>query len=203
MLCYSACSVRRDCTLGDLSLEQKTVLHELETTLSERKAKEEISVWALTALKEKKSRFTRAWGRMPRISLEALVCAGTKASSLQVNLLSYHFQMNQEKSNIHKPEEQDLKGSQMWTQNLCCLFSDILSTHAVLLQCQVTPPKRQISGWSLINSRGLFWPVLPIWALSYFFIGGSYFHLWFSLCFFSHIAFYIYFFETLWFWVRT
>lgn len=86
----------------------------------------------------KQSRFTRAWERMPRISLEALVCADTKASNLQVNLPSYHFQMNQEKSNIHKPEEQDLKGPQMWTQNLCCLFSDILRARAVLLQCQVT-----------------------------------------------------------------
>lgn len=39
MLCCFACPVRRDSTLGDLSLEQKTVLHELETPLSERKKK--------------------------------------------------------------------------------------------------------------------------------------------------------------------
>lgn len=121
---------------------------------------------------------------MPRISLEALVCADTKASSLQVNLPSYHFQMNQKKSNIHEPEEQDLKGSQMWTLNLWCLFSDMLRAHAVLLQCQVILPKREMSGWSLISSRGVFWPILPIWAISYFFIWRSYFHLWFSLRFF-------------------
>lgn len=51
--CYCACSVRRDSTLEDLSLEQKTILHELETS-SERKTKEEITVWSLTELKENK-----------------------------------------------------------------------------------------------------------------------------------------------------
>ena len=52
MLCYFACPVRRDSTLGDLSLEQKTVLHELDTPFLEER--EEISIWALRALKENK-----------------------------------------------------------------------------------------------------------------------------------------------------
>jgi len=124
---------------------------------------------------------------MPRISVEALIFADTKASILQVNLPGYHFHMNQEKSNIYKPEEQDLKGTQMWTQNLYFSFSDILRAHAALLQCQLTHPKRQISGWSLINSGDLFSPVLPIWPASYFLIKGSYFHLRLSLCFFFYI----------------
>lgn len=111
-------SVRRDGTLGDLSPVQKSVLNELETPLSEKKTKEEISLWALTTLKENKVGSQEP--EEQRISLEALVCADTKASSFQVNLPSYHFQMTCEKSNIHKLEEQDLKRSQMRTQNLCC-----------------------------------------------------------------------------------
>lgn len=127
---------------------------------------------------------------MPRISLEALVCADTKASSLQVNLPSYHFQMNQKQSNIHEAEEQDLKGSQMWTLNLWCLFSDMLRAHAVLLQCQVTVPKREMSGWSLISSRGVFWPILDL-SNKLFLHLKVIFPLWFSLCFF-HILHFIF-----------
>lgn len=39
-MCYSACCVRRDSTLGHLSLEQKTDLHEIETSFFKRKTKE-------------------------------------------------------------------------------------------------------------------------------------------------------------------
>lgn len=71
---------------------------------------------------------------MPRISLGALVCGDTNTLSLQVTLPSY-FLTNQEKSNIYKPEEHDLKGAQMGTQNLriCCLFFHILRVPGTLL----------------------------------------------------------------------
>lgn len=74
---------------------------------------------------------------MPRISLEALVYADTNTLSLQVNLPSY-FLTNHEKSNIHKPEKQDLKGAQMGTQNLCFLFFHILRVHGMLLYFHMT-----------------------------------------------------------------
>lgn len=97
---------------------------------------------------------------MPRISLEALVCADTNTLSLQVTLPSY-FLMNQEKSNIHKPEKQDLKGAQMGTQNLLFIFSHFKSSwHAVIVPHDVL--RREVLGWSLMNSRHLFWLILQI-----------------------------------------
>lgn len=137
MLGYSARSVGRDSTLGNLSGAENSPSWVRDISFGEENKG---GYWHMgtDSTKAKQSRFTRAWGGMPRISLEALVCADTKASGLEVKLPSYYFQRKQEKSNTHKPEEQDLKGSQTWTQNLCCLVSDILRAHAVLLQCQVT-----------------------------------------------------------------
>lgn len=98
---------------------------------------------------------------MPKISLEALVCAGTNTLSLQVTLPSY-FLTNQEKSNIHKPEKHDLNGAQMGTQNLLFIFSHFRSSwHAVTVPSD-TLLKRGVSEWSLMKSRHLFWLLLQI-----------------------------------------
>lgn len=123
---------------------------------------------------------------MPRISLEALVCGDTKTLSLQVTLPSY-FLTNQKKSNIHKPEKQHLKWSQMWTQNLLFIFSHFKNSwHDVIVPCD-TLLRREVLGWSLMNSRHLFWLILQIWTKAYFLI--SVFHVPPSLCFFLHILY--------------